>query len=616
MSITGSEAEKRRLLALRFTLDDPGPKEDDLEAAAEEHMELLKTEYEEVEAFGLLQHARGQGAYELALIAEEGSTADDRRTLQELLGQHDRIVVVAPRGAGKSTLVALAAAQAARKPMFVPFVVPVEMLAHVPRLDEPTIARFSPAAGLRVVRRALAAGRALVLVDGLEAAGEGTAALAESIVAFASARPGNRFVVTTCPRRTGLPGFQRVGLPGFMTAALLPARSSSVYPAHRFLGRRAPRRKADLYRERIDTLLAAWDRTALPAGSVLGRLDRGDQRTLFQELAWYMHSRLQFEVDHAELAKTLHLTLTVSSEGDLRIASNCEPLAETNDISPLIFAIVHEIQAYPGLLRERRPGVFAFVDFAFQEFLTAAAICRSGGIPELIEHRKQRWWHEVVVLSASQSDEHAMAVVTNLMNAERIEFPDTTILLARCVEAVPDLPERTRRTIARRLAELVPPRDLLGIERLVELGDSATPVVLAALPGASPEEHALSALVLGRLHAQAACGALIHMASDTTRVNSVVGVPIGNRELYMSNQPVGGYALVALFLLARVSNAGRKAFYRALPRVPPKALEFVACWTDRYLCDPEIDGEEPVRDLERVRSLVGEMFSVLAKRAH
>lgn len=221
----------------------------------------------------------------------------------------------------------------------------------------------------------------------------------------------------------------------------------------------------------------------------------------------------------------------------------------------------------------------------------------------------------MIVLSASQSDKDAVAVVTNLLNAERIEFPETTILLARCVEAVPDLPERTRRTIARRLAELVPPRDLLGVERLVELGDNATPVVLAALPGASPEERALSALVLGRLHAQAACGALIHMASDTTRVDDIVAIPIGNREIYLSNQSVGGYALVALFLLARASNAGRKAFHRALPRVPPKALQFVAQWIDRYLCDPVIDGEEPERDLEQIRLLVGEMFSVLAKRA-
>ena len=226
-----------------------------------------------------------------------------------LLDMYKRVVVVGGRGAGKTALVAHLAVQAAHEAArsataFIPFIVPVRLLSQ-PWLDERTIAELSPIGSVALIRKALAKRRALVLVDGLDEAGDGTTVLSESIHAFVEAHPDSHVVVTTRPRRTGIPGFARVDLPGFVTAGLLPPPGSRVYAAHRFLQRRSPERRASLVREQIDALLRRWGPPELPDGSVLGRLELQEKRILFGNIAARMHHGRVVELPAEALATFL-----------------------------------------------------------------------------------------------------------------------------------------------------------------------------------------------------------------------------------------------------------------------------------------------------------------------
>ena len=189
----------------------------------------------------LLQCARILASIEIATAG-----GWERRTAQELLAEHPRLLVVGAQGSGKSALVADLALRVHGPPGEptpddrITFVVPVELRQPGERLDEALLARLSPAAGPEIVRRALAERRALVIVDGLDAALDGPSLLVESIPAFARAHPGNLFLVTTRPLRTGVAGQRRTELPGFVTAFMLPPLTGSrVYsglslprPAH------------------------------------------------------------------------------------------------------------------------------------------------------------------------------------------------------------------------------------------------------------------------------------------------------------------------------------------------------------------------------------------------
>jgi NACHT domain len=240
-----------------------------------------------------------------------------RCTLQELLSRQERVLVVGGRGTGKTALISRLAARiavdrSASTQALVPFVVPVSLLSE-PQLNEDTIARLSPLGGILLVRRALLERRALVLVDGLDEAGDGTRTLSESIAAFGRAHPGNRMVVTTRPRRTGIPGYTRVELSGFVTATLVPPPGDRVYAAHRFLWRRFPERRVSLVADKVTVLLrvAAGEAPpvaageAPPARSVLGALDMSEQRILFGAVAFDMHLRQLVEIPLEKLAESL-----------------------------------------------------------------------------------------------------------------------------------------------------------------------------------------------------------------------------------------------------------------------------------------------------------------------
>lgn len=592
--------------------------------------------------------------------------APSRCTVPELLARHERVLVVGGRSSGKSALVAHLAVGAAQNALsyrraFVPFVVPVRLLSE-PDLNERTIADLSPIGGIALIREALAQRRALVLVDGLDEAGAGARVLSETTQAFAKAHPGSRVLVTTRPRRTGIPGFARVELPGFVTAALLPPSSSRVYAAHRFLWRRSPERRASLVAAEVDALLRRWARAELPAGSVLGRFDLGERRRLFSTIAFHMHHQGVVEMSAEELSATLRRRLhglrlvdgerfildTVDvDEEDIddealerailemfageapqgalewgeaterpdppRLTSAGAPGEGelVQDIEGLIERIIQEIQHRPGLFLERRPGFLTFADLVFQEYLTAQESIRLGLLGELVELRKDPWWHDVIVLAAGAPEVDAAAFVKEILSADRGEAPVATLIAARCAEVASQrLPARLLRTVSRRLSELVPPRNEANVDQLIDVGEVAGPALIHALGSAEPNERAYTANVLGSLHYGPAHGVLIRMASDTTPTDGKIMCQVWTLDLRLKGKPVSYFALAALFNMALTSTAAQRSFEQALERVSPKVLAHLYRVLDLHSL---FGTDEPERDPEIVDALLTKMQKVLAE---
>jgi hypothetical protein len=572
------------------------------------HLGAIGAEYQDPQARGLLQCARNLGSIEITT-----GGGGERYTAAELSSEHPRLLIVGAQGSGKSALVADLAMRASGRPGEpspddrVPFVVPVELRRPGERLDEALLARLSPAAGPALVARALAERRAVVIVDGLDAAHDGPSLLIESIPAFAKAHPGNRFVVTTRPLRTGIAGQRRVELPGFVTAFMLPPLDASrVYSAYRFLGRRTPQRKATLYLEEVDSLLRAWEPEALPPGSWLGRIGQRSQRALFASVAMAMHDDRRFEISAAALAAEIGAGLRVlGADG-----GDAETSGRADEIAP---RIVEEIAQHPGLLVERRPGHFVFAEFALQEILTAVEWAEDGC--DTSWFHDDRWWHGVIELAAGLPGVDAAGIVRDLLDSDNSARPMARVLAARCAEAAPDLPDRTRRALEKRISDLVPPEHCMAAERLVQAGDLAAPLLLRALPRFRPVERALAALVFGRLRHEPACGALVTLASDTARARDVGSWPICGSELGPRDQPVATFALAALFELARVSRIGRSAFTRALARAPLDSIELLRFHVRRTMSDMAWGDTEPERDQDLIVELVAQMESVHARRA-
>ncbi len=52
------------------------------------------------------------------------------------------------------------------------------------------------------------------------------------------------------------------------------------------------------------------------------------------------------------------------------------------------------------MLVERAPGSFAFSHLTFQEYLAAMELVNAQAYDELLRNYKDKWWHQVIVLSA------------------------------------------------------------------------------------------------------------------------------------------------------------------------------------------------------------------------
>jgi hypothetical protein len=599
-------------------LHPPKDDRDPLLVREELHREALSTEHAAVWARGALQCARNFASIEVTPIG--GEIPRGRFAVRELLVDHPRVLVVGGEGAGKSTLAAHLALHeelpaAATAPL--PFVLAVELLRPHERLEVSTIARLAPAAGAPLVERALADHRALIIVDGLDRAPGGPAALLESIPDFARAHPGNRFVITTRPLTKSVLGHRRLELPGFLTTAILPPLPPSrVLPAYRFVGLRSPERKTALYLERVDALLLAWEPAAVGPGSPLGRITPRDLRKLVAMIAWQMHKRCDFEIELGLLTENIARALWCSDDNarlHVQIPSDGFRGKRVRRAPELAPAIVGELRARPALLVERRPSRFAFADFVLQEVLTAVRMEQMLGTTAFVESRHDRWWHGVIELAAGLPQLDSAELVSALLEADQSNAADVSVLAARCAETAPELPERIRRVIARRFNALVPPEHLLAAERLFEIGDIAASAVLRAMRGANPTERALSALVLGRLQHEPACGALIALASDTAVIGDAVAWPVGGSELDLGGKPVATCALAGLLSLAQVSGMGRKAFGRGLARAPRESVQYLYNHLERKRLDVYLGELDPDRDAGLMAELQEQVYASLAR---
>lgn len=578
--------------------------------------------------------------------------APSRCTVPELLARHERVLVVGGRGSGKTAFIARLAARAAADHRqgtrtLVPFVVPVSLLDD-PRLNERTIAKLSPIGGVVLLRRALAERRALVLVDGLDEARSGARRLSESVEAFAEANPGNPMVVTTRPRRTGIPGYTRVELHGFVTATLLPQPGSRVVAAHRFLARRDPGRRTSLIASTIDALIERYAGEELPPDAILKSLDLRDRRSLLSSIAWRMHSDqlvelpveplaalLRQQLDGARWVEGPRLVLRRADEEDMdgyedgdsdrdpqggplerEAAGDARELGElAQDIDGMVERVIEEIRRHQGLLIERRPGFFSFADLSYQAYLNAFDHVRIGALDYLIETRNNPSFHETIVHAAGMPEVDAAAFIRALLEADWGEVPVATLLAARCAEVAGGrLPTQLRRTIARRLSDVVPPRDAFDVARLVDdIGEVAGPGLIQALSSASPSERAYTAMALGALRYRPAYGVLVRMAADDSPVNEPIGCWLWADELLVKDQVVGCFALLSLFDVALAVPSASTLFQQALKRVPRGALDCVYKLIDhRHLVRSMRRSEdEPIRDMEAVDVLLAKMRKVL-----
>ncbi|MET9677092.1 NACHT domain-containing protein [Streptomyces sp. NPDC006482] len=442
------------------------------------------------------------------------------------LARHDKVLLRGLAGAGKTTLVQwLTTSAAAETPTDgmsylhsrIPFVLPLRALTrHGERLPSPD--RFLAAAGCPLTPpegwadRVLAAGRGLVLVDGIDEIPEAERGRARDwLRGLLDTYEGNRWLVTSRPTavrddwlapegfseltlapmtRTEVTTFVRrwhraAGpeaaayeqplLDALRTTehvaqlATNPLMCGLVCALHRDRRGFLPRGRKALYEAALSMLLARRDRErdmGAPSGLVL---DEAPQIQLIQRLAYWLTLNGRTTLDRAR--------------AEAIVAEAVPAVQEASAYAPdAVFA--HLLQR-SGLLREPTADTVEFVHRTFQDYLAAKALVDRWDIGVLVRNAADDQWEDVIRMAVGHARPRECAEILRelLSAAERARDRQTrlrlVLLAATALEHATEVPLEVREQVLARTAEVIPPGDPDEARELAAVGR----LVLDLLPG-------------------------------------------------------------------------------------------------------------------------------------
>ncbi|WP_190138160.1 NACHT domain-containing protein [Streptomyces longispororuber] len=482
------------------------------------------------------------------------------RPADQALATHDRVLLRGEAGSGKTTLVQWLAVSAARQDARardgadrmaylhdrVPYVLPLRTLTrHGGRLPVPKdflAAVGCPLAGAQPdgwEARVLGAGRALLLVDGIDEVPDAERARTRAWLAdLMDAFPGNRWLVTSRPSavredwladedfteltlapmsgpevaafigrwhaaaRTGVPE-EDAELAAYETQlaeavrakpdlgrlATNPLMCGLVCALHRDRRGFLPLGRKDLYTAALSMLLLRRDRERHMG---MPEIREEPQLQVLQRLAYWLIRNGRTMMDRSRAEALIADALPAVPE-----------LAVLGDASAVYAHFLHR----SGLLREPAAGTVEFVHRTFQDFLGARAAVDEGDFGVLAGHGADDQWEDVVRMAVAQARPRERAELLRELLACGDRHPDQRgrarahLLAAACLEHAAELDPAVRQEVERRTAALIPPA---SVEAAKELG-AVGAMVLELLPGPEglTEDEARLVVVAGT-----------HVASD------------------------------------------------------------------------------------------------------
>lgn len=236
--------------------------------------------------------------------------------------------------------------------------------------------------------------------------------------------------------------------PNLASLLVNPLLLAMVVLVHRHRGK-LPDSRVELYAEICDVLLGHWQE----AKGLAAKLTPDKQRKVLQHLAFYFMEEKR-RATGVEVAREI-----------IR-----KPLAEVQGAGAQPAQFLEGVQERSGLLLEPEAGSYSFAHLTFQEYLAAAHIRDERDPTPLLTNVGDAWWHETIRLYAAQSD--ATPIIRACLDVPELTA-EVLALAYECLkegrQIAADAREELERELLERLEASEPERRKLAAEVMLEL---------------------------------------------------------------------------------------------------------------------------------------------------
>ncbi|AWT45690.1 MULTISPECIES: NACHT domain-containing protein [Streptomyces] len=291
--------------------------------------------------------------------------------------------------------------------------------------------------------------------------------------------------------------------PHLQSLAGTPLLASMLCAMHLNRGSQLPRDRMELYRSALHTLVHERDAHRNVPSAVDDGLSLKDKLVLLRDLAWRLSDNNRTEISLEQAGVFVGRKLTGMRHVDEQDGG----------------VVLDRLRHRSGVLRSPAVGRLDFVHRTFQEYLAAEEAAEEDRIGNLVERAHLDLWRETIIMAAGHANrpqrEELLGGILDRAEGEPRHARKLRLLAASCQETVPEVSQELGARLDEAVERLLPPRRETDPVALAAVGVSLLRKLPRTLSGLTEKAAARTVETVALIGGEEALALLAGYIDDT-----------------------------------------------------------------------------------------------------